>query len=123
MAYRPVLLPAGAQTCAAALLLLNLVLNSALGPVVKVQSVHKMVFCLPPSLPCLGASTSSFFPVEKYVIQGNTFPVNPDKELHIKTCYLQLKDYSPPLSPPTKKEKEKKRSNHMLNAEMLRKEQ
>lgn len=49
----------------------------------------------------------SFFAVEKYVIQGDISPLNPDKQLHIKTCYLQLKDYPPPL-PPTKKEKKRK---------------
>lgn len=116
--------PAGGQMCAPALLLLNSVLSSALGPLAKVQSVRKMVFHLPSALPCLGATTVSFFPVEKYVIQGDISPLNPDKQLHIKTCYLQLKDYPPPLSPPTKKEKKKeKRSNQILNTEMLRKEQ
>lgn len=50
-----------------------------LGPLVKVQSVHKMVFRLPSAFPCLGASTSSFSPVEKYVIGRDISPVNPDK--------------------------------------------
>lgn len=54
---------------------------------------------------------------------GRYSAVKPDKQLHIKTCYLQLKDYFPPLSSSTKKEKEEKRSNQILNAEMLRKEQ
>lgn len=101
------LLPAGAQMCATALLLLNSVLNSAPGPLVKLQSVHKMVFCLPLAFPSLGASTLSFTPVEKYVKQGDISSVNPDKQLHIKNCYLQLKDYSPLLSPPSKKGKKK----------------
>lgn len=108
---------------AAALLLLNSMLNSALGLLVEVQSVSKMVFCLPSALPCTAASTSSSS-MEKYVIRGDSFPENTDKQFHIKTCYLQFKDYSPPLPLPTKREGKKKKKGHqILNAEILRKEQ
>lgn len=39
---------------------------------------------------------------------GGYSPVNPDKQLHDKTCYLQLKDYFPPLSSSTQKKKKKR---------------
>lgn len=95
------------------------VLNSALRWLAKVQSVHKIVFWLPLALPCLETSTSPFTPVEKYVMLEDIFPANPDKQLHIKNCYLQLEDYSTPLSLPTKTNKQtetkKKRSHQILN--------
>lgn len=54
---------------------------------------------------------------------GRYLPVNPDKKLHIRTCYLWLKEKFPPLASSTKQDKEEKRSHHILNAEMLREEQ